>query len=176
MITDVTHVKNFHVASLIERLLDARANALRSETANSNDLLDADLERIRSYHGELNSFMEFVRSRPRLDAPHSHPYQFNIEFVGEETPTRVQNRSIRDLSRIYELTIKSLGESDSANIGSGIIEHDFVRFNKFMTQADALVAFMVEVKPLDKPETVPLHADVEQGSQNSAPRFAGTAS
>lgn len=176
MIQDVVSVKNFHVASLIERFLDARANVLRSETANSNALLDADLERIKSYHEELEEFMVWVNSRPRLDAPNSHPHQFAIEFVGTDIATRVQNRSIRDLTRIYELAIKSLGESDSANIASGIIEHDLVRFDKFMQQAKSLVEFMEEIQPLDKPETVPTQPSVEQGSQNSAPIYSGSSS
>lgn len=172
MAYEVQSTKNLHVSSIIERFDSAIKNVLLCESANVNDLFDDDDRRIVSYNDELRAYMDWVDTRPKLDLPHTHPKVFEIDFVSLDVTRHIQNRNLRDLVRLYEAGIKELGESDSARLSSGIVEHDLVRFNKIMDQVDELLKFMRATDPLDKPESMPHAPGIVQGSQRSEPQHS----
>jgi hypothetical protein len=166
----VREVSNLHIASLAERTDSAIKEVLLSESANSHDLYTPDRKRIESYNKEILDFASWASVRPKLDLPRTHPRMYSIDFVAESTSRHINSRSLRDLVRLYEAIIAQLTESESANLSSGIGDHDLVRLISILDQIDALlVDFIDKNLPLDRPESSPHAPNVEAGSLNSAP-------
>jgi len=166
---DVTEVTSLHICSVLERCDSIIKNVLLLPSASVNAFNPDDDNRIKSYNKELREYVAWVNTQPLLDLPHCHPQEWVLDLVATETSRHIQNRSMRDLARLYASIMKELGESDSARMGSGIVAHDLIRFTKIMDQVDNLMKFMRDNQPLDKPESMP-HAPIGvQGSQNSTP-------
>jgi len=166
----MTEVSNLHIASLAERADAAIKEVLLCESANSGDLYIPDRKRIESYNKEILDFATWAAQRPKLDLPRSHPTLYTIDYCAEGTSRHINNRSLRDLVRLYEAIIKQMTESESANLSSGIGDHDLGRLTGILAQIEGLlVDFVDQNLPLDKPESSPHAENVEAGSLNSAP-------
>lgn len=165
----VKSCSNLHVVSICERTDAIIKEVLLCESATANDLFEPDKVRIVAYNQELRDYVDWAKSRPKLDLPHSHPNTYVMDYCAYEVSRHIQNRSMRDLARLYEEVLVQFSESESARLSSGLIAHDVGRFDRIMDQIDALLNFMDGNLPLDKPESTPHAAQVAQGSNNSAP-------
>lgn len=168
----VEEVLNLHARGIIERADAAVVNALKCESANLNSVRPYDEKRFRNVIRELRSYINWANSEPLLDLPKSHPSPLELEHVGQEESRRIVNRSVRDFAGLFELMIKEVSESETAHAGSGINQFDLVRITALLDQAESLVDFMVNVEPIDRPETFPHQPGVESGSMTSDPQYA----
>lgn len=169
MTYEVVACSNMHIVSLAERADSIIKEVLLCESSGANEFFDADKTRIDSYNTELRDFVDWAATRPKLDLPKTHPRQQSIDYCAVDVSRHIQNRSLRDLVRLYEAVIKEMTESETANLSSGMGEHEKVRFEKIMDQVDALLNFMDSNQPLDKPESSPHAAEPLAGSLNSKP-------
>lgn len=168
----VESVLNIHCRGIIERADAAVVNSLRCESANLNELRPHDEKRFRDVIRELRSYIAWAESEPVLDLPKSHPTPLELEHVGTDVPRKIVNRSVRDFAALFELVIKESSESETAHSGSGINPHDLLRLRAILDQAESLIDFMVNVEPVDRPETFPHQPGVGDGSMTSDPHYA----
>ena len=167
---DQPDVRNLHARSVIERADASIVNALKCESANSQQLKPHDERRLRSYVAELSEYLDWVASRPLLDLPKSHPNKMVLDYVGQDENRHIQNRSLRDFAALFEAIIIETAESETAMLASGFQPYDLTRVRALLEQAKQLIDFMVASEPVDKPESSPHAPEVEPGSSNSAPQ------
>jgi len=139
--------------------LHARINRYIEEVflsvSSSSSLFNAfDQSRVMTYLTSIDTYREWMVAQPQLDLPESHPHP----WILEDNPViaSVENESINDLIRMWELFREEVINSQSARQGAGLNEFDNLRAIALIEKSRLFMTdYVAEITPLDLPESSP---------------------
>ena len=146
---------NTDVVGLNERIRRFLMEVMKSASANSSQVKEADLSRLKSYLSSLRSYLDHVSREPELDLPETNPKVYTLKPL--PALADIENESLADCCRLLELSREELVHSQSARLASGIIAFDKDRQVKIIEKAERFIKDYIEVvTPLDLPESSPM--------------------
>lgn len=161
---EVTEVRNPDIAGIVERTDEIVYECAKSQSAGVTDMNSFDRDRLTQYQNLLKAYAEWVVSSPGVDLPETHPREYSLKYISTDIDDDVENKSIRDIIRLYRALMTEMSNGQSAKLGSGMIDHDKRRFDLIMTKIDAFLSSYVDTQqPVDMPETSPSSEPVSQG-------------
>lgn len=156
-------VLNHDIASLVKRLRRFKKEMVKSVSSNVSAVGEHDLKRLNSYLEAIKAFKNWMISQPSLDMPETSPREIDLGVDG-----LVFDMENDDLGIIVDLmnTIEmELVNSQSSRIATGLIQHDSLRFDTYVSKIEKfLTDFVATNNPLDLPETAPSAAVTGAGS------------
>ncbi len=149
---DMATTHNVSVKSIWDQCNIFIAEMGASASANTQDVLDADKERIKATVNALKEYSAKVLSQNKLDLPNVHPSVIALGAVAEKTNTA--NKFINELCLLVSVTRDQLQRSSSSNISHGLLHFDHKRFDAGVGNIDSYVTeYLDQIEPLDEPET-----------------------
>lgn len=167
MPTDTGPVVNNHdVAGIARRINRFIVEARDCQSNAQAKISDADVARLKSYHGALVSYIHHVGAQPQLDMPESSPRAILLD-PSPAVPL-LENDDLIDLMALYVAAREEIVNSQSARMSSSLLTFDRLRCENLIKKADDfLVNYVAKVSPLDLPESSPMR-------EQSGPGRTGT--
>lgn len=160
----MAEVNNMDVAGLLRRANRFMMELQLSVSAGGSLILQADLERIRSYIDSLQALHDHAVAQPELDLPETHPRAINIDLVPEFK--ELENEALTDLTYLLDLGRHELANSQSARQGAGLNKFDSRRIQALVAKTLAFLdEYIANFTPLDLPESSPMRDPTGQGRQ-----------
>lgn len=147
-------IYNHDIANLIKRLRRFKVEIVKSVSSGISEMGEHDLLRLNSYLDCAKSFKKWMVEEPILDLPETSP----MEIVLEEMPvlSEIENDDLSLVHTMMNLIESELLNSQSARRSTGLISHDAIRFDTYITKIENFIdGFIVPVSPLDLPESSP---------------------
>lgn len=147
-------VYNHDVVGLYNRINRFVDELYKSVSSNASLMNSFDQARLASYIGSLRNYISWIVSVPQLDLPETSPRAYPLE----DSPVvqAIDNDEVDDLIRLLVLSRDELTNSQSARLGSGLINFDQNRINAVIDKADLfLTTYIAKVTPVDLPESSP---------------------
>jgi len=162
--------KNLDVVGLISRSRRFKKEWQLSASANGSYLNTADANRLRSYLDSLLAYIKFFQAEPELDVPEYHgAREFDLGSVGESIP--VESESVNDLMKLWDMFEIELASCQSSRRSFRLISHDEKRTIDILDRMRRFLEdYMVQVLPLDLPESSPMAASVPDGRTGINPK------
>jgi len=155
---------NMDIAGLVTRMHRFIDEALKCQSANAAAVMEYDYTRLESYLAAAINYKNWLTAVPQLDCPESHPLQLSVSLPQMDDVEAVENESIKDWARLMLIAITELMNSQSSRMSSGLVSHDQMRFDAFMTKLNNFLTEYVQVTlPLDLPESIPQAPGVTPG-------------
>lgn len=153
--SDLPVVYNHDISGINRRvnrfIVEARDCASNAQSRIS----DADLARLKTYHGSILSYVSWVAAQPALDMPEG-----SLRLITLDTPPVVpviENDDLLDLITLYAAGRDEAVNSQSARMPSGLLAFDRKRIEDIVKKADDfLISYVAKVSPLDLPESSPM--------------------
>lgn len=148
-------VLNMDLVGVYNRIQRDIVEIQKSQSANVSLVLDADLNRWKSYLSRHRVLIGHISDKPDIDAPETNPIRFPLR---PETPLQeVENESCNKLALMLNLAARELIGSQSARLGSGLLVFDRDRILKFYEKMEKyIVDFVEKATPQDLPESSPM--------------------
>lgn len=155
-------VNNMDIAGVISRMRRFRYETIKAVSSGVANVSSSDVTRLKSYTGAITTYLDWMVSVPTLDLPESSPRNYD---AGEpEQLDLPENESLVDVMRLYDVAEIEIGNSQSARLATGIIEHDELRLRNIIAKMEAFIdGYIATVQPLDLPESAPLRANTGGG-------------
>ena len=152
----VKNMCNRDVAGLVERIDEVVYEVSKSQSEGLADIRVADRERLDQYNARLQRYADWIVSEPQVDAPETHPSECPVTFISESEDDDCENKSLRDLIRMYRVLMGEMANSQSNRWPNGLSGHDKKRFDAHMSKIRSfLVNFVDPSLPADLPESQP---------------------
>ncbi len=144
---------NFNIKSIYSQLNIFIVEMQASASAGTQDVLDDDKTRIKSWINALAEYSDKVlKGTKMLDLPNVHPRPKTLE----DPPAKSNpvNKFLAELIDMIAEIRDQLMESSSSNISNGLITFDQIRLDNGIQKLDDYMTDFVDmVEPLDEPET-----------------------
>lgn len=153
---------NHDIAGFCRRLRRFKYEWAKSASANVAFVSDADAERLRSYLNGLIAYKAWVQTQPVLDLPETSPREIDL---GEPAPLSApENEAIGDVMQLWDILEHELINSQSSRMPARLISHDERRVDMLLEKMSRFLEdYIMQVQPLDLPESSPLRGDVGAG-------------
>jgi len=152
----MTTVLNQDVAGLCERIDEVIYEMQKSQSASVTDFNEFDRKRIDSYLAWLDSYVSWILSAPHVDVPETHPREYEIKEISAGLSDDVENKSVRDIIRMFRSMFTEMANSQSARNPNGLISHDSNRYTLLSTKVAAFLTDHIDpTLPVDMPESSP---------------------
>ena len=161
---EVLVVHNMDIVAINNRLNRYIEEMYKSNSSSVNNISDADKNRMVEYIDAIDGLHDWIISQPQVDLPDTTPKDYDIK-KGMEL-AEVENESINDMLRMFEVMRDEMGNSQSARIGSGLIKQDSKR-HRDMTERcrQFYIQYILNYVPLDYPESSPQEPTSGPGRQ-----------
>lgn len=147
-------VYNHDIVGLYNRMNRFVEELYKSVSSNASLMNQFDQGRLASYFASLRGYVAWVVSLPQLDLPETSPRAFDLEPPPQLE--MVDNDEVDDLLRLLVLSRDELINSQSARLGSGLINFDQTRITAIIDKADLfLTTYVAKITPVDLPESSP---------------------
>lgn len=157
-------VYNHDLLGLYNRLNRILFEMSKCQSTGTTDINDYDQNRIKSYLDALDNYVAWFRSVPHLDLPETHPREYPLPEAPEVKREEIENECVADLCTMLTLARDEMCNCQSARLGSGMIDFDFIRFTNVVEKCRVYMnTYVQNVTPLDMPESAPKYAQVGQG-------------
>ena len=152
----MTTVLNQDVAGLCERIDEVIYELQKSQSASVTDFNSFDRTRIDSYLAWLDSYVAWILAAPAVDVPETHPREYVIKEIASGLTDDVENKSIRDIIRMFRSMMTEMSNAQSSRNPNGLISHDA---NRYSLLSGKIAAFLTnhidQTLPVDMPESSP---------------------
>lgn len=153
---------NHDVAGFVRRLRRFRYEWAKSASSNVAFVSQADADRLRSYLKGLMAYKSWFQSQPVLDLPESNPR--TIDLGEAESLPSPENEAVIDMMVLWEVLEYELVHSQSSRLSSRLIEHDEKRVDMVLEKMSRFLEdYIMQIQPVDLPESVPLKSDTGKG-------------
>lgn len=153
----MVEVNNHDVAGLYSRINRFIEELIKSVSSGTSQVNAFDATRIKSYLNAIEVYTDWVLAQPQLDLPETHPRK--IVLAESPAVSQVENESLNDLIRLFEILRDEIVNSQSARDGAGLNKFDSERLKSIVEKAKNFISSYVEgVSPLDLPESSPVRA------------------
>ncbi len=155
---------NMDIASLCSRMRKFIEEGLKSASANVEAVSEYDVARLDSYLVSITAYKDWFCGVPPLDCVETHPLEMGCEIHTAEKIEEIENDSIKDYCRIMRIAQIELVDSQSSRLATGLISHDKIRLESFVTKVTNLISeYIKQILPLDLPESSPYKPGVGPG-------------
>lgn len=151
-----TTVSNMNIAQLADRLAAYIAEIEGCQSKDHTMVSDADLGRIRTYIGSVDSVLKYIESAPELDMPNYDPTLILLKPVPDPVGENgfFENSHIQHISRLFRGFHNEVTSGNSARMVSGIDANELARYKTYTANALAYIDGPVtDINPGDLPET-----------------------
>lgn len=147
-------VTNHDIVGLYNRMNRFLEEAYKSVSSAASEYNEFDMARSKSYLDAIDTYHDWVVAQPQLDLPETAPKEYAL--ISPATIARVENESINDFIRIFEISRDELVNSQSARVAAGLLPFDSTRLRAITSKARLFLTTYVEpIAPLDMPESSP---------------------
>ena len=146
-------ILNDDILGINARLNRYTEEALKSSSSNVSNVSAADMARFSAYLVNITAHVDWIVSEPILDLPETHPLPRPVD-AGPEI-SQVENEHINDLVRLLIRGRDELLNSQSARNATSLIAFDEARFRAVILKCQNLLDHVVDVSPIDLPESTP---------------------
>lgn len=155
--------QNHDIAGLCRRARRFKYEWAKSASGNVAAVSQFDADRLRSYLGGLRAYVSWVQSQPELDLPETHGERMYDLGDMEKLP-QVENEAVVDMMNLFDVLELELMSSQSSRLHSKLISHDERRLLTLMDKMERFLEdYIMQIQPLDLPESSPLQAGVGAG-------------
>jgi hypothetical protein len=148
-------VNNHDVSGIVRRINRFIVEARDCQSNAQARISDADLVRLKTYHGSIISYISWTAAQPQLDMPESSPRTIMLD--ASPTVPLIENDDLVDLINLYVAAREEIVNSQSARMSSSLLGFDRKRCEDLIKKADDfLVSYVAKVSPLDLPESSPM--------------------
>lgn len=147
-------IYNHDIAGLVARIQRFVEELAGSSSSGVSLMNTYDQTRLSSYLNALAAYQAWIVANPQLDLPETNRKTFSVKpLLGVP---EVENESIQDLLRMFDLACEELLNCQSARMPSGLIKFDADRLSAIFTKAGNLLTnYIQKADPLDLPESSP---------------------
>ena len=159
-------INNAEVAGLCRRLNRFWLEMRTANSANGQDMLDADKARLESYIDATERFLDWIVAAPQIDLPETGGRR---KYNPGETPAvdqqQIENEDLRDILNAIAICHDELVHSTSAKMPTGVNKHDEARLRSYIAKGRNFIAnYLNPTEPLDMPESSPSQPEAGTGN------------
>lgn len=155
MPTEAPTVYNHDISGIFRRINRFVVEARDCASNAQSRISDADLARLKTYHGSILSYVDWVAKQPQLDMPEGSLRLIALD-ANPVVPV-IENDDLLDLITLYAACRDEAVNSQSARMPSGLLAFDRARLENIVRKADDfLTSYVAKVSPLDLPESSPM--------------------
>ncbi len=159
-------VYNLDVAGLVRRIRRFRYETVKAASSALAHTTEPDVTRLGSYLDAVITYLDWVVAQPQLDLPESSPEIIDLGPL--EDLAMPENESLVDLENLWKALLVEIGESQSARMMTGIIEHDEQRMRAILEKmGQFLDNYVAVIHPLDLPESAPKRPQTGPGRRGT---------
>lgn len=158
-------VYNHDIAGLYRRINRFIVELARSTSSSGSQMSSFDQRRLATYLDAVDAYKGWVVSQPQLDLPETFPRKQPLEAAPVILDSDLENESVIDVIRMFEVARDEAINSQSARQASGMVSFDDTRLTAIIAKARSfLETYIAVVTPLDLPESSPVREMTKPGA------------
>ena len=147
---------NHDISGIACRLHRFMVELYKSVSSSGSFTNSFDQARWADYLNAADVYISHVTNQPQLDLPESHPRLIAIDCMPDVEITAIENESIRDCLYYLKLAMIEACDSQSSQMGAGLLPFDESRVRALIEKSRRLLNdYVAVVQPLDLPESSP---------------------
>lgn len=159
---------NHDIAGFVRRMRRFKYEWAKSASGNVAFVSEADADRLRSYLRGLLAYKAWFQTQPILDLPETSPRE--IDLGEAEQLAMPENEAIVDIMEHWDILEYELIHSQSSRMPARLISHDERRADQLLEKMSRFLEdYIMQIQPLDLPESSPLRGDVGPGRRGLNP-------
>ena len=159
-------LNNYELSSFCRRVRRYTEEIHGCSSADGPLLYDGDKDNFISFMDALDDYIDWIKKQPELIYPETKDATYEVPDL--PTQALVENEVVNDLQHAFRQMFLEAGNSQSAKMPTGLLDHDSDRMGDYMEKCRSLINdYAAGATPQDLPQSSPLRPRTAAGRRGT---------